>query len=300
MTETPVISEVLDAGLIVHVRVVSEQFGSWQPEDNGMQRRSGWLAVEVVEILKGQLAVAAGDTVELDAVERGSTSSRMSDYYGIWAHVSTTPGTELVAFCDGASDDLREALTDDHCDALVPAEIVLPDLRLAMSLEARDLTPDALLAEAARHRTEGGALFARYIWAKTRNAVVGSMDRFNALMQIAEDPRTRTEAQEAYLLAAYEDATFTEELAKAQRARLARSMFRTALEDDSAELRAPLLDTFIPNLVEAEAPERLSASEVFGDESDLGERVRADAADPQTSTYSESLEAWLSNDASDA
>jgi len=300
MTETPVISEILDAGLIVHIRVVSEELGPWEPEEGGMQQRSGRLAVEVVEILKGRLSVVAGDLVALNVVERGSAGGRIADYYGIWAHVSTTPGSELVAFCDSASDDLRVALTDEHCDELVPAELVLPDLRLAMTLDAENLTPDALLAEAARHRTEGGALFARYIWAKTRNAVVGSMDRFNALMQIAEDPRTRTEAQEAYLLAAYEDATFTEELAKAQRARLARSMFRTALEDDSAELREQLLDTFIPNLVEAEAPERLSASEVFTDETDLGERVRADATDPQTSTYSESLEAWLSNDAPDA
>jgi hypothetical protein len=125
------------------------------------------------------------------------------------------------------------------------------------------------------------------------------VDRFNALMQIAEDPRTRTEAQEAYLLAAYEDATFTEELAKAQRARLARSMFRTALDEDSSELRELLLDTFIPNLIEAQAPEPLSASEVFGDEGELAEQVRADAADPQTSAYSESLESWLSDEGPD-
>jgi hypothetical protein len=300
MSETPVISEVLDAGLIVDIRVRSEELGPWQPEDGGMVRRSGRLAVEVVEILKGPLSVAPGDTVELDIVERGSASGRVTDYYGIWADVSTAPGTELVAFCDGASDDLRVALTEEHCDELVPAETVLPDLHLALSLEAEGLTPDALLAEAARHQTEGGPLFARYIWARTRDAVVGSADRFNALMQIAEDPRTRTEARETYLLSAYEDATFTEELPIAQRARLARSMFRTALDPDAGDLREELKDTFIPNLIEAEAPEPLSTSDVFGDQADLAERVLADVADPDTSEYGESLQSWLSTERPDA
>ena len=299
MAETAVSSEIVDAGLIVHIRVISEQLGQWEPEDGGMLRRSGRLAVEVVEILKGRLSAAAGDTVELDIVERGSASGRVTDYYGIWAHISTTPGTELVAFCDGASDDLRVALTEEHCDELVPAETVLPDLHLALSLEAEGLTPDALLAEAARHQNEGGALFARYIWARIRDAVVRSADRFNALMQIAEDPRTRPEARETYLLSAYEDATFTEELPIAQRARLARSMFRTALDPDVGDLREELVDTFIPNLVEAEAPEPLSASEVFGDQADLAERVLADAADADTSEYGESLQSWLSTEGRD-
>lgn len=299
MTETPVISEVLAAGLIVHIRVMSEQLAPWEPEDGGMVRRSGRLAVQVVEILKGRPSASAGDSVELDIVERGSASGRVSDYYGIWAHVSTTPGTELVAFCDGASDDLREALTDEHCDELVPAASVLPDLHLALGLEAEGRTPDALLAAAARHQTEGGAMFARYIWARTRNAVVGSADRFNALMQIAEDPRTRAEARETYLLSAYEDATFTDELPMAQRARLARSMFRTVLDPDAGDLREELVDTFIPNLVEAEAPEPLSTSDVFGDQADLAERVLADAADPDTSEYGESLQTWLSPEGPD-
>jgi hypothetical protein len=76
-------------------------------------------------------------------------------------------------------------------------------------------------------------------------------------------------------------------------------MFRTALDPAALEVREILLDTFIPNLIEAQAPEPLSASEVFGDEGELAEQVRADAADPQTSAYSESLESWLSDEGPD-
>jgi len=296
MNGVAVSSEVLRSGLIVHVEVVSERLGEWRPVAGGQTERNDTIGVRVRQVLKGSLDTATGDVVVLEVVERGAGGGPLLDYYGIWAHVSTTPGTELVAFCDGASTDLRVELTDEHCEQLVPAETVLADLELAMRLQSRHLTADALLVEAARHQAAGGGLFARYIWARTRNAVVGSADRFNALMRIAEDPRTRTEAQETYLLAAYEDATFTEELPAAQRERLARSMFRTALDPGSGELRDRLIGTFIPNLVQAEAPERLSTRDVFGDQAELAERVLADVEDPQTSGYGENLRSWLSTE----
>jgi hypothetical protein len=299
MSSVAVISEVLQSPLIVHIEVVSEDLGEWHWVDGGWPERDDAIGVRLLQVLRGSLDTAEGDVVALEVIKRGTYDGLVLDYYGIWTHVSTTPGTELVAFCDGASRDLRVALTDEHCDKLVPAETMLAELRLALSLEAKGLTPDALLLEAARNQTDVGELFARYIWARTRDAVVGSADRFKALMQIAEDPRTHTEARETYLLAAYEDATFTEELPSVQRARLARSMFRTALDPGSGALRQRLLDTFIPNLVEAEAPEPLSTSDVFGNQPDLAERVLGDVADPNTSAYSDKLQSWLSTEGHD-
>jgi|GEM_PF-4733097 len=275
MTETPVISEVVDAGLILHVRITSEQLDPWQPEDGGMVRRSGRLGVVVVELLKGRLSETAGDPVELDIVERGSAGGRVADYYGIWAHVSTAPGTELVGFCDGASTELAEQLTDEHCGQLVAAATVLDDLHLALGLDVRRLTADQLIAEAGRLRSQGGALFARYVWVNVRNAVVASADRLAALMRIAEDPTTTTAAQEAYLVAAYEDATVTGSWPPELRARLTRAMFRAALDPATADLRDPMFGTFIPNLIAGGGPEPLSAPEVFGDRVELAERVRS-------------------------
>lgn len=294
MTATPVESEILRARQIVHARIASERMNPWQPEeDTGLFRRTGTLQVEVLEVLKGQVAAAPGDTVEVDITERGTGSPRVMDYYGIWAEVSTSPGTELVAFCDGSSGDLQAVLTDEHCEHLMSAESALEDVRLAMRLEKRRLTTDEVLAEAARVRSTSGELFARYVWARTRNAVVGSTDRFDALLRIAEDPGTRTAARETYLTAAYEDATFTEEAGTQQRARLARSMFRAALDPGTGELRDVLLTAFIPNLVEVGTPERMTAGLVFGDEPDLEARVLADADDARTSAYPGALRTWL-------
>ena len=275
MTTTPVASEVLEAGLIVHVRVTAENLSSWQPGDGGHQQRSGTLTVQVVEILKGRLDVQPGASVELQVTERGSGGGLVLDFYGIWAHVTTTPGTELVGFCDGTGTDLAGQLTDEHCNELLTAATVLADLHLALGLDVRRLTADQLIAEAGRLRSVGGALFARYVWVNVRNAVVASADRFAALMRIAEDPTTTTAAQEAYLMAGYEDATVTGSWSAESRARLARAMFRAALDPATPELRDPVLGTFAPNLIGAAAPESLSASEVFGDRADLEERVRS-------------------------
>jgi hypothetical protein len=290
MTTTPVVSEVLQAGLIVHIRVTAENLSGWQPEDGGHRRRSGTLAVQVVEILKGRLDVQAGANVELQITERGSGGGLVLDYYGVWAHVSTAPGTELVGFCDGASTDLAEQLTDEHCLQLLEATTVLDDLHLALGLDVRRLTADQLIEAAGRLRVQGGALFARYVWVNVRNAVVASADRFAALMRIAEDPTTTTAAQEAYLTAAYEDATVTGTWPSELRARLARAMLRAALDPATPELRDPVLGTFVPNLIGAAAPEALSAPEVFGDRAELAERVRS-------APEAEHLRDWLAGGA---
>jgi hypothetical protein len=161
------------------------------------------------------------------------------DSYGIWAHVPTAPGTELVALCDGTGTDLGEQLTDEHCEQLVEAATVLEDLHLALGLDVRGSTADQLIEEADRLRARGGALFARYIWVNVRDAVVESPDRFDALMRIAENPQTTTAAQETYLMAAYEDATFTESWSAELRARLARAMFRAALDPGNPRTPRP-------------------------------------------------------------
>jgi len=289
MTETPVVSEILQAGLIVHVRIAAEDLSSWEAEDVGYQRRGGTLTVQVVDVLKGRLDVASGATVDLEISERGSASGLVFDFYGIWAHVPTVPGTELVAFCDGTGTDLAEQLTDEHCEQLVEAATVLEDLHLALGLDTQRLTADQLIEEASRLRARGGALFARYVWVSVRNAVVESADRFAALMRIAEDPQTTTAAQDAYLMAAYEDATFTESWPAELRERLARAMFRAALDPATPELREPVLGTLIPNLIEAAVPERLSAHEVFGSQADLAEQVRS-------APEAAHLHAWLEGD----
>jgi hypothetical protein len=296
MADSPVTSEVVRSALIVHFAIESSVLGDWEPQPGRMLlRRTGTLELRVIAVLKGQLVIGPGQVATVPIVQEGTGTGAVRDYYGLWSHVPVSPGTELVAFCD-AQTDLAVALTEEHCEQLVDPARVLPDVQLALGLAASRMVADALLAEAARLRSTGGAVFARFIWDRVRNAVVGSPDRFAALMRIAEDPATRTDAQEVYLQAAYEDATFTESLDADQRARLARAMFRTALDPAQGELRDQLLTTFLPNLVQAPVPEPLSSAEVFDQRQELADSVRADEADENTSQYGEPLSRWLSDE----
>ncbi|QTE31205.1 hypothetical protein [Pengzhenrongella sicca] len=318
MSDYAVTSEVLTAGLIVAVEVVRADLGAWEPEPGTtLQRRTGTLEVRVLEVLTGRLRAAAGEAVTLEVVER-SSGSRIGDYYGLWSHVPTLPGSRLVAICDAASTDLRVALTEEHCDQLVEAAGVLDDLRLTLRLHRRHLTADRLLAEAERERGTGGAAFARYVWVAAREALRASAERFDALMRIAEDPATRIEAQETYLVSAYEDLTFTGSFPAAHRARLARAMLRSALDPRLGELREHLLTTYVPNLVAVPQPEPLTPDDVFAPapgpegERTVGERtagertageqgdaelraaLRTELADPRDpATTSPALLGWL-------
>jgi len=217
--------------------------------------------------------------------------------------VPLDPGASLVAFCDGATSSLAEALTDEHCQLLTLAGPVLGDLRLALELQRRHATADVLLTEAERRRAEAGALFARYVWVSAREALRASLVRFDRLMAVAEDARTRLAAQEAYLVSAYEDVTFTGEFTDGHRARLARAMLRSALDPRLGELRSQLLGTYLPNLVTAPLPNPLSPDAVFPSEvSDahgedagtLRDAVLTELDDPSDpATTSPALHAWL-------
>jgi hypothetical protein len=306
MTTYAVTSEIFTAALVVQVVVERADLGDPVVEPGtGLLRREGVVAVRLADVLKGRLAESVGDLVEVPVVVRRADGLRMRDTYGLWSLLPLDPGTRLVAFCDGRTRSLAAALTDEHCDRLTLSGPVLGDLRLALDLQRRHLPADRLLREAERHRGTGGALFARYVWVAAREALRASPERFDRLMTLAEHPGTRVEAQEAYLLSAYEDLTFTGEFPAAHRARLVRAMLRTALDPRVGELRGLLLQTYVPNLVTAPLPEPLSPGAVFDatapdpdatnpDATTLRDRVQAELADPRDPvTTSPRLTAWL-------
>jgi hypothetical protein len=111
-------------------------------------------------------------------------------------------------------------------------------------------------------------------------------------MTIAEDPRTRPEARECYLVAAYEDATFTEAFSAEQEARLARALLRTALDPTAGELRTHILGTYLPNLIGEEPAARFTLDGVFAHEEALLQNVRDDVQ-RIPDAFPEALRVWL-------
>jgi hypothetical protein len=285
MSVTPVRSEVLDAAVVVVLDVVAREVGDQSPALGA--DGTGTVELAVVEVLKGRVAATSGDHVVVAVEVHGS---------GRWTTATTRPGSRLVAFCAGGSTDLRVLLGPDARPDLVEDDGVADDVRLVRTVQRRHPTADRLLQEAERQRAVGGAAFARYVWVSAREALRTSIDRFDRLMAIAEDAATRVAAQEAYLVSAYTDITFTDDFSTAHRARLARAMLRSALDPRLGELRGTLLGTYLPNLVSASLPEPLTPEAVFDDADGTGLRAAAvveldDPRDPATT--SPALRDWL-------
>ena len=318
MTTYAVTSEVLEVATIVQVVVDDAALGDWTPEPGtGFQRRTGTVTVRLADVLKGRITEPVGTSVTVDVVLRGTGSPRLGDVEGVWSHVPTDAGARLVAFCDAGTRTLALALSEQHYRRLTESGPVLADLRLAIGLQRRSPTADRLLAEAERQRAAGGAVFARYVWVAAREALRASLDRFDRLMLVAEDPATRVEAQETYLVSAYEDVTFTGAYPAEHRARLARAMLASTLDPRLGELRTTLLGVYVPNLLATAAPGPLTADDVFGAgpgpaagavagaapgpaapgpaaAPDLRDALRVELDDPRDpATTSPALRAWL-------
>lgn len=294
MTDWTVTSELLDAGLVVAVEVVDVRLGDTEDDGSRVVRR-GTVTVRVVEVVKGRSLTPVGETADVDIEVRTSSGTRVpGGWFGIWSAVPLEPGVVLVAFCDAGSADLAVALTDEHCTQLVPDGPRLDDVRLAQAVQRRSPTVDRLLDEAWRRRGEAGPVFARYVWIAVREAVVADAARFGRLMDVATDGGTRADAQEQYLVCAYEDATFSSAFPAERRAALARGMAAAALDPRLGELREHLLSTYLPNLVGAPAPEPLTPAAVFADDEHLRDVLAAEVADPaDPATSSPALSAWL-------
>jgi len=273
---SPVASEVLGAAVVVafDVRAV---------EASGAGRA---IDLEVLEVLKGRVASTPGDRVVVE-VEVHSNAD-------LWGTV--TVGDRYVAYCDASSTDLRVLLQPAHCAQLAidRAAGVLEDVRLVRSVQNRHLVADQLLGTAEARRATAGPVFARYLWVAAREALRTSSERFARLMAVAQDAATRVDAQEAYLVSAYEDLTFSEAFPEQDRVLLVRTMLASALDPRLGALRERLLGTYVPNLVRLPLPRPLTPGEVFSAEDDLRDALRAELADDRDpATTSPALADWL-------
>jgi hypothetical protein len=277
LTPTPVPCEVLRAAVVVALDVVTVTLGEpVQDQGVGPGLRSGSIELTVVEVVKGRVSASAGDHVTVAVAVRSN-----ADLWGM-----ARAGDRYVAYCDGGSTDLAVLLTPDHCSELADDRdgSVLDDVRLVRALQRRHLTADRLLGEAELRRATAGPSFARYVWVAAREALRTRERTFERLMAVAEDPDTRVDAQEAYLLAAYEDLTFTGAFAVSARVRLVRAMVRSALDPRLGDLRSRLLGVYVPNLVRAPLPEPLRPDEVFGPGAAARPGTPAEAAETDSPT----------------
>lgn len=288
-------SEVIDASAILWLNIVGSQLGPWGPVSNQPEARRARLRLQLVEILKGRVDLAPGQTFDLE-VNQYRTDD-LGDYMGLWSHAPVTQGTELVAFIEGAATGPHEMLTDEHCRILVEARQVLDDTRAAIVIDNRKPDPNTILTAASNSVERFGAVFARYVWAKIKDSVMSSQSMLDSYLRLVENPKTRIEARDAYLTALYEDLGMMSRPPRESEIKLAQSMCRLLLLPEAEALQPTIAGVLLPNLVRADAKKpKYTAAEILGPARLDRARISAVAASLiEQEERARTLLTWLAN-----
>lgn len=290
------VSEVLRATHLAVIRLETVEIGNWVAEAQGpLKSREVRMSVRLEQVLKGETVQQAGRSFPLRVQQRGTGTYRVADDYGLWSKVEPSAGLQLLAFCTGASDDLVDLLTDAHCERLAEAEAALPDVQAALDLEARDLPPQELQAEAVDVLKTHGGILARYVWARLGNAALADESLFAEVMRIVESPTTPAQAREVLLQAAYDDLGMAASPPRPQELRLARAMLVLLTLPEAVGLHANLCEVYLPNLIGLSDGEAgMTADEVLAGVVDLEAKVGSALQQMQESDPDGRLRTWLS------
>jgi hypothetical protein len=216
------------------------------------------------------------------------------DYYGLWSHVPLSAGVRFVAFCRGSSDDATRLLTEANCEQLVDPATALADTKAALDLDAKTPSSADIIASAARLAGQRGDIFARYIWAKVKPEAMNSLETFEALVRILEDPRTTERARESLLISIYEELGMADPPRRLWEVRLIQAMFRLLTLSAAKSLQATIEEVYLPNMLglDGESP-RYTAGEVFKDQVDARQRILSTLQHGTQSEFMPRLIQWL-------
>lgn len=258
-------SIVLRSTHILLIEVIAANAGPWAPSRPGLKSRTVGLSIQVSETLRGKLDPAPSGPVHISITQSDYAGLlMMQPLPGVWPHGDLAPGTRLAVFAQ--SNDLRveSVLAEPACTLVVPAEPVLPGLRVAAQAEAGDLPLGRTLALAGAETARLDPIFAEFLWGKYGGGAMASQSDFDLLAGFAERKDFDTRTRQALLKAGY-DLVGLQGDDKPERAqRLALAMCRVLLMPAAADLHENLIGTYLPNLlgITSELPPQ-AASAVF-------------------------------------
>lgn len=245
-------SEIVRAHAIFVLRIDEARIGAWSGEV-GAEARDVDLRVEVRELAKGALAQAIGAPFALHVRQRGASSGIVMEDYGVWGSASLEVGSELLAFCPGASPDAVALLDDGPCEQLLePPGAALLDVRAAMALERARAA--AVVAAALREAATRGAIFARYAWARALTAGVEAPALFEQVIQLVVGAETSFDARRGYVTSVYQSLLARVPPPVGPTRRFADALLAMLEVPAAAPLRANTERVYLPNLVEALGP----------------------------------------------
>jgi hypothetical protein len=247
------------------VRILTANTGAWAPSRPGLKSRTVGLSIQVSATLRGKLDPPPLGPVHISITQTDYAGLlMMQPLPGVWPRGDLAPGTRLVVFAQ--SNDLRveSILAEPASTLVVPADAVLPGLRVAAQAEVGDLPLSRTLALAGAETARLDPIFADFLWGRYGGATMASQSDFDLLAGFAERKGLATRTRQALVKAGY-DLVGLEGDDKPERAqRLALAMCRALMMSEAADIHENLIGTYLPNLlgITSELPPQ-AASAVF-------------------------------------
>lgn len=284
------ISEVLRASAILWVKIDDLKTGPWQASaDQLWQICQATISLQLEKVLKGEVKQQPGERIILLVTLRDSL--RPQGDPGPWSRLPLSIDQQLVAFCEGETDDARLLLTEDHCQELLPTETALKNVQRAMALERGRRSVSRILEEAQLKADDLGDIFARYVWAKVlprgyealfqaagltpltgtqtpsfERKVAAAGQVFTSLMELLAAAETNERARAAYLACAMNTVNLMNPPPWSWEVQLIRALFKLLALPQAAALHAAVGQVYLPNLLGLHDPaSRYLPEEVFAD-----------------------------------
>jgi hypothetical protein len=247
---TQIHSIVLESTHILLVEVLDAQPGPWQPAQPGLKSRQIAVQLRVAEVLRGRLDSQRGAPLQTTITQYDYAGElMMQSLPGCWSGQDLRPGSRFAVLAQTNESRAERILLEPACKQVLPAEPVLPELRIAAQAESDNLPLDRTLALARAEITRLDALFADFLWAKYGDEAMESQASFNQITGFLERRGLQVQTRQMLLKDGYDLVGLYGDETPERAQRLAKSMFRTLLMPDTAPLHANLIGTYLPNLL---------------------------------------------------
>ena len=295
MTQSTSRSVVVRSSHILLVKVVAAKPGPWVPFKPGLKSRKVQLSIAIAETLRGKVDPAPDGPVDV-TVEQTDYDGElmMQPLQGSWSRVPLDPGAELVTFSDSASRRAERVLEEPACKLVVPAEQVLPGLRIAAQTLVRDLPLKQTLDLAAPVTGRLDPIFAEFLWEQYADETMASQPAFDSLAEFSERKELTPKTRQALIDGAYNLVSLRGDETPTRGQRLALTMWRVLLMPDAADLHENLIATYLPNLlgITSGLPPQ-PASRVFENREPERNAVEAFLRRPGTDVDASPLLEWI-------
>lgn len=242
-------SVILSANHILLLTVRSAIVGEWTSGESSVQERTVQAECSLDEVWKGDIPESMGKRIETNLHQWQPAGPRFFKVPGVWSGQSLEPGARFVVFCGAGASSLAEWLLEPVCQQVETAEVALPDLELAALAGHPPLRLPELIARSFSRRASFDYLFAQYVSARLPELLYPRLDDFEPLTRLLEDPQLAQRARWILLTDLYSQFLLRDPAPITFVERLVASTFRILALPEGSTLRAPMIGTYIPNLV---------------------------------------------------